>query len=96
MASHVQDMVDRARGVLPVSADELLLRGIAAETTDRIVVLKKAEMRLRAKYESLAVLEQRIKAHGVTPDDHRLYDDLLEWRAVHHELAELMSLLEAL
>jgi len=96
MASHVQDMVERVQGVLPVSADELLLRGIAAETTDRIVTLKKADMRLRAKYGSVGDLQQTIERDGVPPEDHRLYTDLLEWRAVHHELAALMRLLEAL
>lgn len=96
MTSHTQEMVKRAASVLPASTDDLLLRGIAAETTDRIVSLKKAGLRLRANYGSLDALEQRIRNEGVSPDDHRLYTDLLEWRAIHHELAELMKLLEAL
>ena len=96
MASRVQDLMERAQGVLPVSADDLMLRGIAAETTDRIVALKKADLRLQAKYGSLSGLDQKIKADGVSPDDHRLYSDLLEWRAIRHEMTELVGLLEAL
>jgi hypothetical protein len=89
-------MVERAQGILPVSADEIMLRGIAAETTDRIVALKKADIRLRGKYESLANLEAKLKREGVSPDDHGLYTDVMEWRAVRHELSELMTFLEML
>lgn len=96
MTSHTQDMVERAKGILPASTDDLLLRGITAETTDRIVSLKKADLRLRSKYRALEALEQRIKNDGVSPDDHGLYNDLLEWRAIRHELIELLNLLEAL
>jgi hypothetical protein len=82
--------------VLPASSDELLLRGITAEITDRIVALKKASLRLRAKYGSTESLERKIASEGVSPDDHRLYTDLLEWKAIRHELAELVDLLEVL
>jgi hypothetical protein len=96
MTSHTPQLLERARMVLPASSEELLLRGITAETTDRIVALKKASLRLRAQHGSIENLEQIIKTVGVSPDDHRLYTDLLEWRAIRHELAELVGLLETL
>jgi len=37
-----------------------------------------------------------VKTEGVSPDDHTLYTDLLEWRAIDHELTELLHMLEAL
>lgn len=61
VTSHTQDMVERAKGILPASTDDLLLRGITAETTDRIVLLKKADSSLRARQGSLEALEQSIK-----------------------------------
>jgi len=96
MSLHTPQLLERASRVLPASSDELLLRGITAETTDRIVALKQASLRLRAQYGSSENLEQKIKTGGVSPDDHRLYTDLLEWRAIRHELAELVELLETL
>jgi len=60
------------------------------------VALKKADLRLRARYDSLEDLEQMIESEGVSPDDHRYYTDLLEWRAIRHELSELIALLESL
>jgi len=92
--THIQQLLQKATAVLPVSDEELLLRGIAAETTERILTLKRAALRLQAKYGSLEALAERIKAEGVTPDDHTLYTDLLEWRALRDELAKLVNLLE--
>ncbi|MBI5253924.1 MAG: hypothetical protein HY930_05970 [Euryarchaeota archaeon] len=45
-----------------------------------------SERKLTAKYASLEKLEERIKKEGVKPEDHTLYNDLLEWRAIKHEL----------
>jgi len=92
---YTPQLLERAKMLLPASSDDLLLRGITAETIDRIVALKKAGLRLRDKYGSLEALEQRIKDEKVSPDDHRLYTDLLEWKAIRHELAELVDLLES-
>jgi len=92
--THIQQLLQKATAVLPVSDEELLLRGITAETTERILTLKRAALRLQAKYGSLEALAERIKAEGVTPDDHTLYTDLLEWRALRDELAKLVNLLE--
>ena len=93
---YAAQLLERATQVLPASSDELLLRGITAEATDRLVVLKKADLRLRDRYGSLEKLQRRIGIEGVTPDDHLLYTDLLEWRAIRHELSALVDLLETL
>lgn len=50
---------------------------------------------MKAQYGSLAMLEEQMRSQGVSPDDHRLYTDLLEWRAIDHELAELMHTYES-
>jgi hypothetical protein len=96
MTVQTQRVLRQAIAILPTSSDELMLRGIAAETTDRIVALKKSEKRLQGKYDTLDNLEQQIKSAGVSPDDHTLYNDLLEWRAIRHELTALFNLLETL
>jgi len=93
---YAAQLLERATQVLPASSDELLLRGITAEATDRLVVLKKADLRLRDRYGSLEKLQRRIGIEGVTPDDHLLYTDLLAWRAIRHELSALVDLLETL
>jgi len=81
----IQELIQRATTVLPVSGEDLLLRGITAEAVERIFALKRAAAHLQAKYGSLEALEQRIREEGVPPDDHTLYTDLLEWRAIRHE-----------
>jgi hypothetical protein len=96
MTVQTHRLIKQAAAILPVSSDELMLRGIAAETTDRIVALKKSERQLKSKYETFANLEQQVKLVGVSPDDHTLYTDLLEWRAIRHELTALLNLLETM
>jgi len=93
--SVIQELIQRANAVLPVSGEDLLLRGITAEAVERIFALKRAAAHLQAKYGSLEALEQRIREEGVSPDDHTLYTDLLEWRAIRHELEELLRFLES-
>lgn len=96
MTVQTQRLLKQAAAILPASGDELMLRGIAAETTDRILALKKSERRLQSKYGTFENVEQQIKTSGVSPDDHTPYTDLLEWRAIRHELAALINLLETL
>ncbi|MBO9370062.1 MAG: hypothetical protein J7575_03060 [Chloroflexi bacterium] len=91
----IQELIQRAATVLPVSGEDLLLRGITAEAVERIFALKRAAARLQAKYGSMEALEQRIHDEGVSPDDHTLYTDLLEWRAIRYELNELLRFLES-
>lgn len=95
VSAPVQELLNKLLELLPVSDEDLLLRGITAEIMDRVVELKKAIRALTRKYGSLANLEEQIEVQGVSPDDHTLYTDLLEWRAIRHELAQLMAILEA-
>jgi len=94
--SHVHQLLERATAVLPLSDEDLIYKGIAAGVSERIIGLKKAAARLQGKYGSLEELECRVQIEGVSPDDHTLYTDLLEWRAINHELAELLHIFEAL
>ena len=96
MSSHVQQLLERATAVLPISDEDLVYKGIAAGVTERIMTLKKAAARLQGRYKSLEDLEQKIQAEGVPHDDHTLYADLLEWRAINHELTHLQHIFEAL
>ena len=94
MTMNVQELLDQVVAVLPISQDEVIYKGIAAGVSERIVELKRASGRLQAKYDSTCQLEQLMAARGVSPDDHTLYTDLLEWRAIDAELIELFHLLE--
>jgi hypothetical protein len=94
--TYATQLLNKATQVLPLSSDEFLLKGITAEATDRLTALKKADMRLRVRYSSLDKLQRKIEVQGVSPDDHSSYTDLLEWRAIRHELSALVELLETL
>ncbi|MBM4465779.1 MAG: hypothetical protein FJ014_09550 [Chloroflexi bacterium] len=96
MSSHVQQLLERVTAVLPVSDEDLVYKGIATSVTERILDLKKAVTRLQGRYKSLEDLERKVQAEGVSPDDHTLYTDLLEWRAINHELTHLRHIFEAL
>ncbi len=63
--------------------------------TERIIELRRAALDLQQRYGSLGKLEERTEREGVSPDDHALYTDLLEWRAIKHELTQLTELEEA-
>jgi hypothetical protein len=91
----IQELIQKATTVLPISGEDLLLRGITAEVVERIFALKRAAARLQARYASIEALEQRVREEGISPDDHTLYTDLLEWRAIRHELDELLRFLES-
>ncbi|MBI3762200.1 MAG: hypothetical protein HY260_10105 [Chloroflexi bacterium] len=95
LTTHTERMLSRLRELLPVTEDEIVQRGIAAEVTARIVELRRAAAQLSARYTSVEALEARVRAEGVSPDDHTLYTDLLEWRAVRHEMTELTGFLQA-
>jgi hypothetical protein len=90
------DVLSRALEILPSSRDEVILSGIVSKITERVVELKNFEKKLIAKYISIKELEKRIEREGIPPGDHALYNDLLEWRAIKHELEELTSLLETI
>jgi len=80
--------------LLPVSREELLRRGTLSVLTERIWQLRERVHQLAERHGSLATLERRIKAEGVSPDDHSLYHDWLEWRAAQHELDRLLEALK--
>ncbi len=90
------DVLSRALKILPTSRDEVILSGIISKITERVVELKKSEKKLIDKYSSVKKLEELINRKGIPPDNHTLYNDLLEWRAIKHELEELTSLLETI
>lgn len=93
--SRAHQLLERATAILPLSDEDLIYKGIAASVSERIMDLKNAKARLQEEYDSLETLEHRIQQEGVTPDDHTLYTDLLEWRAINNELTELLHILEA-
>lgn len=64
--------------------------------SERIIELKRTQAQLAGQYGTLQELEKRIKTEGVSVDDHTPYEDLLEWRALGHELSELVRILETL
>ena len=65
------------------------------EATARIVELRQRAAQLAEQYGSIELLAERISAEGVLADDHTLYTDLLEWRAVRDELSKLAGFLES-
>jgi len=95
-SSHVHELLERATAILPVSDEDLIYKGIAAGVSERLIALKKAQARLQQKYHSVEELERSMKIEGVSPDDHTLYADCLEWRAIKHELTELVHIFETL
>jgi hypothetical protein len=91
---HTQTLLSRLQGMIALSDDEIVQRGIAQATTDRIIELRQRATQLKEHHASLKKLEARV-ALGVSADDHTLYTDLLEWRATRHELEQLTRFLEA-
>jgi hypothetical protein len=94
--SDAHQLLERATAILPASDEDLIYKGIAAGVSERIMALKKSRARLQGKHSSREELEHRVKTEGVSPDDHALYTDLLEWRAIDHESTELLHVLEDL
>lgn len=92
---YTQNLLSRIRELLPLSDDEIVQMGITEAATARIVELRQRAAQLSERYQSLEKLEARLSSEGVSPDDHTLYTDLIEWRAVRSELAELTGFLES-
>ncbi|NBD34536.1 MAG: hypothetical protein GVY30_00890 [Chloroflexi bacterium] len=92
----VQQLLDRATAILPLSDEDLIYKGIAAGVAERMMALRKAASYLQERYDSLEALEQMIQTEGVKPDDHTCYTDLLEWRAIKHEISQLQHIFETL
>ena len=96
MATSLDQVLERTLAVLPVTREEILMRGITGQLTERIVELKKTAMQLQGKYGSLELLQERIARESVSPSDHTLYTDQIEWRSIQSELDELLSILGAI
>ncbi len=96
MATSLEQVLERTLAALPVTRDDLLVRGIAGEVTERIVELKKTTTRLQEKYGSRDALQERVKREGVPPNDHTLYTDLMEWNSIESETRELLAILGAI
>jgi len=94
LTPHTQDLLTRLQGMIALSDDEIVQRGIAQATTDRIIELRQRVAQLAAQHGSLKKLSEQVD-QGISPDDHTLYTDLLEWRAVRSELEQLTRFLEA-
>ena len=94
ISERTQRLLTLVQQLLPVDDDEIVQRGIIQATLDRIVEIRRRAAQLADAYTSLEALEARVQAEGTPPGDHTLYTDLLEWRAVRHELAQLTDLLE--
>ena len=94
MTVNVHTLLDQAVAVLPFSRDDIIYKGVAAGVSERIVDLKRNASKMQRQYGSIVELERRIQREGVSPDDHTLYTDLLEWRAIDHEMSELMQIFE--
>ena len=96
MAKETEKLLRKALAVLPETDEEdILLTGITVKIVDRIARLKKSARVLERKYGSIDHLKTKIEREGVSPDDHRLYEDLLEWGAISQELNELTNVLES-
>ena len=96
LTDYTQNLMHRLQKLLPVSEEEIVQRGITETATARIVELRQRASQLALKYSSFEALEARVENEGVPSDDHTLYTDLLEWRAVQHELSQLTGFLESI
>lgn len=92
LTSRTQNLLTDLQKILAVNEDEIVQRGIAQATTDRIIELRQRAGQLTEHYGSIEKLESQGK--NVSADDHTLYTDLLEWRSVRHELEQLTHFLE--
>lgn len=92
LTSRTQNLLADLQKIIALDEDEIVQRGIAQATTDRIIELRHRLGQLIEQYGSIEKLEARSKT--ASADDHTLYTDLLEWHAVRHELEQLTQFLE--
>lgn len=75
---HSQQLEELAE-ILSLDKAEVLRHGLITALTERVWHLKERLRGLTTRYGSLKKLEHRIRAEGVSPDNHSRYHDLLEW-----------------
>ena len=92
LTSHTKSLLSDLQKIMALDEDEIVQRGIAQATTDRIIELRQRIGQLGEQYGDIEKLEAKSKT--VSADDHTFYTDLLEWRAVRHELEQLTHFLE--
>jgi len=92
LTSRTQSLLNDLQKIMAVDEDEIVQRGIAQATTDRIIELRQRAGQLSERYGDIEKLEEQAKS--VNADDHTHYTDLLEWRAVRQELEQLTHFLE--
>jgi len=92
LTSRTQSLLSDLQKIMAVDEDEIVQRGIAQATTDRIIELRQRSGQLSERYGDIEKLEEQAKS--ATADDHTPYTDLLEWRAVRQELEQLTHFLE--
>jgi hypothetical protein len=92
LTSRTQNLLTDLQKIMAVNEDEIVQRGIAQATTDRIIELRQRAGELSERYGRVENLEAQAKS--TSADDHTLYTDLLEWRAVRFELEQLSRFLE--
>jgi len=95
LTTHTQHLLSRLQELIVVNDDEIVQRGITQAAMERIIALRRRAAQFANQYISPEKLEAKIKRQGLSPDDHTPYTDLLEWRAVRHELEQLTLFLEA-
>ncbi len=93
LTSRTRNLLSDIQKIIAVNEDEVVQRGIAQTATDRIIELRQRIGQLIEHYGSIEKLEAQTE-QGVSTDDHTLYTDLLEWRAVRQELEQLIHFLE--
>ena len=92
LTSRTQNLLTDLQKIMALNEDEIVQRGIAQATTDRIIELRQLMGQLTEHYGSVEKLEAQSK--DIPADDHTHYTDLLEWRAIRHELEQLTHFLE--
>jgi hypothetical protein len=94
LTSRTKNLLDDLQKIMAVNEDEVVQRGIAQATTDRIIELRQRIGQLTEHYGSIEKLEAQGK--NVTTDDHTLYTDLLEWRSMRQELGQITKFLKTM
>ncbi len=75
LTDHTQNLLSRLHGMMDLSDDEIVQRGITQAATERIIELRQRAGQLKEQYNSIKKLEELV-IQGVSPDDHTIYTDL--------------------